>query len=427
MRWFTFICLSVIFLVTPFQWGLYYDSDIRFWEWFIFGLFLMNVAWFWLKEPEILLKNKVYFLVFLLPFMYVLTVPFALNPEGNWNTIFRFFTYSFFFLLLMWTKEEVVIKNLYSYIFHILGVSFLVFSLANKLDFIYFNEYMVGCEPGRACGPVRYPNTFAAIMGAYWFYTFAILIRRRSFDWITGFLLLLIAGYGAVLLHTYSRGAYIFFACAFILAITLLYKQWKKLLLYSSSFIFLSIGVFSFASIEQNGRIQVIPDSLKARISDISPSTDTAAARISFYEEAISMSNDSPWFGFGGDSWPVYYPKYEDKKFGLDQVHNGYLDFLIEIGWIGILVFSLFFILLIYLILKSRSTVSNQTHRVGVILALSMLFGHGVVDYDFSYGTVWFLIYWLFAIGLNEINVEEIIFKIKLKPKTTKMVIKTMK
>jgi len=44
MKWFTFICLSVIFLVTPFQWGLYYDSDIRFWEWFIFGLFLTNVV-----------------------------------------------------------------------------------------------------------------------------------------------------------------------------------------------------------------------------------------------------------------------------------------------------------------------------------------------------------------------------------------------
>ena len=273
--------------------------------------------------------------------MYVLTIPFALNPEGNWNKMIRFFTYSLFFLLLMWSKEEVVIKKWYSYIFHILGVTFLVFSLANKIDYIYFNEYMVGCEPGRTCGPVRYPNTFAAIMGAYWFYTFAIMIHRKSYDWINGILMILTAGYGAVLLHTYSRGAFIFFAGTYILAIIVLYNQWKKLLLYSIPFIILSFGVFSFVNFEQNGRIQAVLDSFKARIADISPSTDTEVARINFYGEAISMSKDSPWFGFGGDSWTVFYPKYEDKKFGLNQVHNGYLDFLIEIGWFGILVCSL--------------------------------------------------------------------------------------
>ena len=414
MRWLTFICLSIIFLVTPFQWGLYYDSDIRFWEWIIFGLFLMNVVWFSMKEPEIFLKNKVYFLVLLLPFMYVLTVPFALNPEGNWNTMIRFFTYSFFFLLLMWTKEEVVIKKLYPYIFHILGFALLVFSFANKLNILSFNEFMVGCEPERACGPVRYPNTFAAIIGAYWFYTFAIMILRRSFDWVNGFLMILTVAYGAVLLNTYSRGAYIVFAGTIILAIILLYKQWRNLL-YSIPLFILSIGIFSFISFQQNGSLQVVPNSLKARISNISPSTDTAVARINFYEEAISMSKDSPLFGFGGDSWTVYYPKYADKEFGLNQVHNGYLDFLIEIGWMGSLVYSLFFLLLVYLILKFRSNVSSEAHRVGVILALAMLFGHGVVDYDFSYGTVWFLIYWLFAIGLREINVEEIIYPNKGK------------
>ena len=89
--------LKFIFLVTPFQWGLYYDSDIRFWEWFIFGLFLTNVVWYSIKEPEVFFRNKVYFLVLLLPFMYVITVPFAINQEGNWNTMISFFTYSFFF------------------------------------------------------------------------------------------------------------------------------------------------------------------------------------------------------------------------------------------------------------------------------------------------------------------------------------------
>ncbi|MGG3640069.1 O-antigen ligase family protein [Bacillus gobiensis] len=398
MNWFTFVCLSIVFLITPFQWGLYYEQDIRLWEWLIFALFILNVIWYWVKEPEVLIKNKLYLLVLLLPFMYVITVPFALNQEGNWNTIFRFSTYAFFFLLLIWTKESPRINRLYPYVFHVLGAAFLLFAVANLFGLIRLDMFMVGCEPTRSCGPVRYPNTFGAIMGAYWFYIFAIFIRRKSFRWVDGLLILLLAGYGAILLHTYSRGSYIFFAGTFALAFLLLIKQWKKFILFFASALVLFLVAFNLLTFDQHKGIRLIPDSLITRISEISLSTQNAVTRFDFYKEALAMSKESPLIGFGGDSWTIYYPKYANRLFGLNQVHNGYLDFLIEIGWIGLAVYALFFGLMVFLIFKSGKALK---HRIGVILALTMLFGHGMVDYDFSYGTYWLLIFWLIAVGVG--------------------------
>lgn len=398
MNWFTFICLSLIFLITPFQWGLYYEPDIRLWEMMIFALFILNVIWYWVRDRDILIKNRLYLLVLLLPFMYVITVPFALNQEGNWDTIFRFFTYAFFFLLLIWTKESPAIRMLLPYVFHLAGAAFLIFAVANLFGWIQLDGFMIGCEKDRSCGPVRYPNTFGAIIGAYWFYIFAIFLHRKSFyrsDW---FLIFLLVGYGSILLLTYSRGTYIFFAGTFVLAFLLFYKQWKKFILFSISAALLALVAINLLTFDQNKGLQLIPDSVLTRISEISPSTQNAVARFDFYKDALAMSKESPWTGFGGDSWTVYYPKYADRVLGLNQVHNGYLDFLVEIGWFGIAVYFLLFSLFVFLIFKSGEAVK---HRIGVILALTMLFGHGMVDYDFSYGTYWLIIFWLFAIGLG--------------------------
>jgi O-antigen ligase len=397
MNWFTFLCLTFVFVVSPFQWGLFYEHDIRLWEWVIFALFFLNVIWYWRKRPEVLKNNRMYLLVLLLPLMYIVTAPFALNQEGNWDTMLRFTAYAFFFLLLIWTKESKGINKLYPYVFHSLGIAFLLFAAANLFGLFQLDLFMVGCEPVRSCGPVRYPNTFGAIMGAYWFYIFAIFLHRKSFRWLDVFLILLLAGYGAILLHTYSRGTYIFFAVTFVLAFLLFIKQWKKFLLFSASALLLFLVVFNVMTFDENKGIRIIPESLQTRISDISPTTYNAVARIDFYKEAIAMSKESPWLGFGGESWTVFYPKYANKLFGLNQVHNGYLDLLIEIGWIGLAVYALFFAFLLVLIFKSRPV----NHRIGVILALTMLFGHAMVDYDLTYGTYWLLIFWLFAIGVG--------------------------
>lgn len=395
MNWFTFICLAVVFLISPFQWGLFYESDIRVWEWLILVLFILNIVWYWIRERQVLTKNSVYFLVLLLPFMYVLAAPFALNQQGNWQMIVRFFTYAFFFLLLIWTGESPGIRKLYPYVFHLLGIAFLIFAVANILGIIHLDTSMVGCVEPRSCGPVRYPNTFGAIMSAYWFYTFTVFIHRKIPDWRSVLIMLLLAGYAGVAMLTFSRGTYIFFSVTFILAFLLLYKKWKKFIFVSLLALFLSLAVFDLLSLDKHIDYNGF-SSLTTRFSSISPVTSTAVIRENFYKDALSMSRESPWFGFGGKSWTVYYPEYAHQGNGLDQVHNGYLSFLIEIGWVGLSVYILVLGLFIFRIAKSDEP---RERRIGVILALAMLFGHGTVDYDLSYGTVWLLIFWLIAIG----------------------------
>lgn len=397
MNWFTFICLSIVFMISPFQWGLFYESNIKMWEWVISVLFILNLLWYWIRERQVLIKNRLYFLVLLLPLMYVAAVPFALNQEGNGQNIFRFFTYAFFFLLLIWTKESPRISKLYPYIFNSLGIAFLMFAVANIFGVLHLQTSMVGCVEPRSCGPVRYPNTFGAIMGAYWFYTLAAFIYQKALTWRDGLIILLLAGYAGIIMLTFSRGTYIFFGATFVLALLLLYKKWKKIIFISLLVLGLSLGVFNLLSMDKHIDFNGF-SSLTTRFASISPHASTAIARESFYKDALSMSKNSPLFGFGGKSWTIYYPKYANRGNGLDQVHNGFLEFLIEIGWVGLSVYVLVLALLIFLIFKSNEP---KERRIGVVLALAAIFGHAMVDYDLSFGTIWLLIFWLMAMGVS--------------------------
>lgn len=176
MNWFTFFCLMIVFIVSPFQWGLFFEQNIQTWEWITFVLFITNLVWYFIKEPQTLIRSRVYYFVFLIPLMYAASAVSAINPTGNGQTFIRFLMYACFFLLLVWTKQSLGRDELFSGVFHILGLIFLSFAILNFYGFIRFDTLMVGCYPGRACGPFRYPNAFGSVMGAYWFITFATLI-----------------------------------------------------------------------------------------------------------------------------------------------------------------------------------------------------------------------------------------------------------
>ncbi|MCI1880621.1 MAG: O-antigen ligase family protein [Sporolactobacillus sp.] len=389
----TFVCLTLVLLLSPFQWGLFFDANLILWEGIIFLLFIANLIWYIVKAPEVLISNRAYFLVFLLPLMYAFSARVAINPAGNASTLIRFLMYSCFFLMLIWTKATLRKNQPFYDVFHALGLLFLLFSAADSYGLIHLSHSMVGCIPGRLCGPVRYPNTFGAIVGAYWFLLFAALIYRKKVNGLDGFLVILLIGYGLVLLRTVSRGSYIFFAVTLGLAVLLMHRKWKKL---GAVFLLalLLIGGFTLLHHDFLSGISLIADTQKSRLFD----GGTAVTRIDFYRQAIAMSRQSPLFGFGGNSWPVYYPEHANQGLGLDQVHNGYLDFLIEIGWVGLIVFVSVLGWLVFLISRSKTA---SPIKIGALLALAMLFGHAMVDYDLSYGTIWLLIFWLIATGLD--------------------------
>ncbi|WP_407272822.1 hypothetical protein [Radiobacillus sp. PE A8.2] len=157
----------------------------------------MGTLEFGFTNAGILKVTKRFLLVLLLPVMYVIAVPFALNPAGNATTILQFFTYSCFFLLLMRLKESPSIKKALTVVFQLLGFGLIVCGFVNVLGhWIY-----VACSVQRICGPVQYPNTFASLLGAYLLYTIALLDNGSSKYWVGISLFALSLGYGALFIN----------------------------------------------------------------------------------------------------------------------------------------------------------------------------------------------------------------------------------
>jgi tetratricopeptide (TPR) repeat protein len=166
------------------------------------------------------------------------------------------------------------------------------------------------------------------------------------------------------------------------------------------------IGILTWIDLQNQGMIfRQLPISLQDRFQNIGTETGSALARTNMYEDAWKMSKDAPLLGLGGDGWKTLYTHYQTSPYWSNEIHNGYLEVLLNTGWLGLLLFLVIFIFLfVQLIHRIRREHENE-HRslnLGVLLALLVLFLHAAIDFDFSYGSVWFTIFWLLSMGLPE-------------------------
>lgn len=161
---------------------------------------------------------------------------------------------------------------------------------------------------------------------------------------------------------------------------------------------------------------QALPDQLQYRIDSISLSSGTASERIIFFEDALKMSADSPIIGFGGESWSTLYKNYQQTPYFSKTIHNGYLEWIVDIGWLGFLIYIGIFAFFFYFIFKKAIKEKDNFIYVATLLSLLIVVIHSFIDFNFTFGTVWFIIFWLICMGVGSpkwgINIK---FKLKLK------------
>lgn len=164
------------------------------------------------------------------------------------------------------------------------------------------------------------------------------------------------------------------------------------------------LGVLVMLDMQNQGLVyQTLPESMQKRVSDISLETSSALGRTNVYEDAFKISKDAPMLGLGGEGWRIVYPKYQEIPYLNNEVHNGYLELLLSVGWLGLLVFVLVFGYLLLQLLrraKQEQETGQQLMTIASLVALAMLFIHAAIDFDFSYGTVWLVVCWLLAMGV---------------------------
>jgi hypothetical protein len=147
---------------------------------------------------------------------------------------------------------------------------------------------------------------------------------------------------------------------------------------------------------EDTGASQLLPESVKNRLENINFAQHSVLERGTFYSDAIKLFKDYPLFGAGGGAWSALYEKYQNNPYVSRQAHNFFLQYLVEVGLVGILIFILFLISIFYMYIRNyvrSSSDSRDSHFLFFIIVIGLLI-HSIIDFDLSYiycGIVLFL------------------------------------
>lgn len=123
----------------------------------------------------------------------------------------------------------------------------------------------------------------------------------------------------------------------------------------------------------------------------------TVAARGLYYRDAWKLAAEAPWLGRGGETWRYSYLAAQSRPYVGSQVHSGYLDFLLNLGIVGLAA-------VLFLLLAAGWVVGAAAPRL--LPSLLVIALHGAVDFDWSYGLTWLLLFLLPALAFAEVRQE---------------------
>ncbi|WP_162551229.1 O-antigen ligase family protein [Paenibacillus tepidiphilus] len=126
---------------------------------------------------------------------------------------------------------------------------------------------------------------------------------------------------------------------------------------------------------------------VRERISGPSP---TAGARGLLYRDAWRLAGEAPWLGRGGESWRSLYLAAQSRPYVGSQVHSGYLDTLLNLGVTGLS------LTLLMLLAAGWLCAQAGPRLLAPLLVIAL---HAAVDFDWSYGLIWLLLFMLPAMA----------------------------
>jgi uncharacterized membrane protein YgcG len=164
-----------------------------------------------------------------------------------------------------------------------------------------------------------------------------------------------------------TRGAFMGFVAAVLLASFYLALQYKRYRIYFLSFAVLVVFLVGILIMyRDHPRIANLPG---ARLFQISLSAKTWQDRVFVWKIAIDGFKERPIFGWGPENFlPVFALHFNTKLFNsqegfsawFDRAHSIYLDYLVEIGIIGLLSYLSIFAAFYWLLFKKQLRMNNH-------------------------------------------------------------------
>jgi len=246
----------------------------------------------------------------------------------------------------------------------------------------------------RAYGTFEQPNPYGGYLGLVLPLACGVLLGvgklgywRLDISYLVAILGL--ATMGPALLMSWSRGAWLGFAAAFVL-MNLAYSR--------RAAAFFALICLLVASVMLLGSMQVLPQGITQRITDFLPYlhvfdvrgvklTDANYAvveRMAHWQAAWGMFNDRPWLGVGIGNYEPVYPAYALPGWTepLGHAHNYYLNLAAEAGLIGLAAYLVLWGTVFWQAWKVIRATQGYWRgvAVGILGALTHLSVHNVFD-----------------------------------------------
>ncbi|WP_405080481.1 O-antigen ligase family protein [Paenibacillus chitinolyticus] len=161
-------------------------------------------------------------------------------------------------------------------------------------------------------------------------------------------------------------------------------RKWAPFAIPAGSII---LGLLGFLVIMATSLKNLLPENVRIRLETINFGQHSVLERITFYKDASKLFADYPLFGAGGGAWSSLYEQYQNNPYTSRQAHNFFMQYLVEVGVVGILILAVLLIAIFAIYIRNyiRSTEQERDkHFVYFIFVIAIL-GHSVLDFDMSY------------------------------------------
>ncbi|MCZ8512540.1 O-antigen ligase family protein [Paenibacillus filicis] len=135
------------------------------------------------------------------------------------------------------------------------------------------------------------------------------------------------------------------------------------------------------------GFTKLLPDNIRTRVENINFQQHSVLERGTFYKDGMKLFADYPVFGAGGGAWAALYEKYQNNPYVSRQAHNFFLQYLVEVGLVGFIVFLLLLAAVFYIYIRNylkQDETTRDKRFIFYILVISLLV-HSMIDFDLSY------------------------------------------
>lgn len=148
-----------------------------------------------------------------------------------------------------------------------------------------------------------------------------------------------------------------------------------------------------------------------ARFTQISLEDSGLQSRLIFMFDALKIVKDNLLLGVGGGGWNSEYRAYRSYLYSSSEVHNHYLQVLVENGVLGFIIYIVLWFILILNLVKSYRYKKMEIDILLLIISIGLLF-HSFIDFDFSYPVIYYLFWILIALSIKDIeNLNKVLSK----------------